>query len=207
MGPTVRTALIACVVAVALGAAAPAQAQRVGLAAGATMSEINASGDERLNVLLTDKLEPTGGIVLEMDAAASLSIRLEALYAVKGTRFETAGARTDVDLKYLEVPLLLRYTPGPDSPVRWLRLFGGGYAARLLDARVVPARAPVRDLAMKDWDAGWVAGIGAAAGHVSIDFRYLGGVLDLAPDLREVGPAPSVKFRNRGFALLAAYVF
>ena len=96
-------------------AATPVHAQHVGITAGVNMAEINASGDERLNVLLTDKLELVGGIVLRGDVSDTFSIQAEALYSVKGTRFEVAGIRTDIDLNYLEVPGARPLRP----PSRW----------------------------------------------------------------------------------------
>jgi hypothetical protein len=203
-----RTARAALFVVAVLWAA-PAAAQHVGIAAGANMAEINASGDERLNVLLTDKLELVGGIVLRGDVSDTFSLQAEALYSVKGTRFDVGGVRTDIDLNYLEIPVLVRFGPPADGPAGWLRLFGGPYVARLLGARVRSGSAPSRDLEMNAWDLGWVAGIGAAVGPLQIDFRYGGGFSDLEPEFDDLVPLPtsSSTFRNRGFALLAAYVF
>lgn len=190
-------------------AATPVNAQHVGITAGLNMAEINASGDERLNVLLTDKLELVGGIVLRGDVSDTFSIQAEALYSVKGTRFEVGSIRTDIDLNYLEIPVLVRFGPPADGPAGWLRLSGGPYVARLLGARVRVGSAASRELELNAWDLGWVAGIGAAVGPLQIDFRYGGGVSDLAPEFDDLVPLPtsSSTFRNRGFALLAAYVF
>jgi hypothetical protein len=197
------------VIVAALAVATPVHAQRVGITAGATMSEINSSGAESLNVLLTDKLEPAGGVLFTVDASTHIAIQYEALYSVKGTRFSANGRRTDVNLNYLEMPRLVRVAPSIDGPTRWLRLFGGPYLGRLLGARVHAGSEPSRDLEINAWDLGWIAGIGAEFTHFRVDFRYGGSFSDLNPDFTDIVPEPTngVKFRNRTFTLLAAYVF
>lgn len=205
----IRRLAIAVIFVAALAAATPAFAQRFGVTAGATMSEINSSGAESLNVLLTDKLEPVGGVLFTVDASTHIAIQYEALYSVKGTRFSANGRRTDVNLNYLEMPLLVRVSPAVDGPMRWLRLFGGPYVGRLLGARVHAGAEPSRDLEINDWDFGWVAGVGADFNRFRVDFRYGGSFSDLNPDFTDIVPEPTngVTFRNRTFTLLAGFMF
>jgi hypothetical protein len=62
------------------------------------------------------------------------------------------------------------------------------------------------------FDLGWVVGLGLGVGHGQFDLRYSGGLTDISdsPILRGAIPAADgtgVKFRNRGFVLMAAIRF
>lgn len=193
--------------------AVPVHAQvSVGVVGGATFFEINASGDESVNVLLTDKLEPVFGVVVEFEVNRSFQIAPEALVSVKGTRVDEPGEQFDVDLRYLEVPILFRYRPAAPSGARWLHLIGGPYVAWLLSQKVDGAgsSAPIPDDVFGSFDLGWVFGVGVGGDHVRVDFRYSGGFTDIDnngafADLlaRDAG----VRFRNRGFSLVGAILF
>jgi hypothetical protein len=193
--------------------AVPVHAQvSVGVVGGATFFEINSSGDESANVLLTDKLEPVFGLVVEYEVNRSFQIAPEALVSVKGTRIDEPGQEIDVDLRYLEVPVLFRYRPAAPSGARWLHLIGGPYVAWLLSERIEGANSSVAipDDVFGSFDMGWVIGVGVGGDHARIDFRYSGGFTDIGNDgvfADIIDRDAGVKFRNRGFSLVAAVLF
>jgi hypothetical protein len=201
------------VLAAFLLSAVPVHAQvSFGVVGGATFFEINASGDESANVLLTDKLEPVFGVVAEFEVNRSFQIAPEALLSVKGTRTDEPGDRVDVDLRYLEVPVLFRYRPAAPSGARWLHLVGGPYVAWLLSQKIEGAglSTPIPDDVFGSFDLGWVFGVGIGGDHARVDFRYSGGFTNIDSDgafadliARDAG----VKFRNRGFSLVGAILF
>ena len=192
---------------------APVLAQGVGfgLAGGATMSEINVSGDEGLNVAFTDKLEPIGGIFLAFDISDSFSIQPEALFAIRGTRSQIGSLDQHVRLYYLDTPILFRFA-SPALGRTQLHLFVGPYVGWLLSAQLRTSGSAgtvnVGD-AFKGTDLGWTFGTGLGIRPVRIDFRYDVGVRNI----RESGALPipigneSVRFRNRAFSLIAAVRF
>ena len=189
-----------------------ARAQSLGVVGGATLGEINVSGDESANVVLTDKLEPAGGLFVALPLGPRASFEPEVLYSVKGSRLAFQGVDERIRLTYLEVPFTFRFSPPPDSAARWLRMVVGPYAAYLLDASSRSARGGARaDLegAFEKLDWGWVAGVGVHVGRFDVDARYSGGVADIGrrPAQALLPPADGLKFRNRWFSFLGRYTF
>jgi hypothetical protein len=194
---------------------ARAQGAGFGITGGINLSEINASGNELLNVLLTDKVQPVGGLFVTLDIADSFAIQPEFLLSTKGSRVESGSSEQRIRLRYFEFPLLLRYN-APARRTAQLLIFGGPYVARLLDADLDPAR-PGQHSDISDgfssFDLGWVVGLGLGVGHGRIELRYSGGLTDIgdSPDLDGAVPLPagsgSVKFRNRSFVFVAGYRF
>ena len=189
-----------------------ARAQSVGIVGGATLAEINASGDERANIVLTDKLEPVGGLFVAFPLGARASFEPEFLYSLKGSLLDSAGGEHLIRLEYLEVPFTFRFSPPPDSDLRWLRMVVGPYGAYLLDASARPAGGGSwtdLDDAFERLDWGWVAGVGVHVGRLDVDARYNGGVADIrrrsSPGLAL--PGDDLKLRNRWVSFLARYRF
>ena len=89
--------------------AARAQSVGVGVVGGATLAEINASGDERANVVLTAKVEPVGGLFVAFPLGARASFEPEFLYSVKGSRLDSASGDQRIRLTYLDVPFTFRF--------------------------------------------------------------------------------------------------
>ena len=189
-----------------------ARAQSLGVIGGATLGEINASGDERANVVLTDKVEPAGGLFVAFPLGARVSFEPEFLYSVRGSLLDSAGGEQRIRLAYLDVPFTFRFSPPPDSTLRWLRMVVGPYAAYLLDASSKPTTGGARtdlDDAFERMDWGWVAGLGAHIGRLDVDARYNGGVADISrhPSQALLLAGDDPKLRNRWFSFLGRYRF
>jgi hypothetical protein len=189
-----------------------ARAQSFGLVGGATLGEINVSGDERANVVLTDKLEAAGGLFVAFPLGARASFAPEILVSNKGSQLAVAGVNERIRLAYAEVPLTFRLSPPPDSTLHWLRMVAGPYVAYLLDASSRPAGGGARrdvDDAFERADWGWVAGVGVEVGRLGIDARYNGGVADIGrrPGEALLPSSGDLKFRNRWFSFLGRYRF
>jgi hypothetical protein len=194
---------------------ADAQDVRFGLTGGINMSEINTSGDESLNVAFTHRMEPAGGFFFVFPFSESFWIQPEALFSIKGTDAEFADREGRARLTYLEAPVLVRYAGPRDSRAK-IHVFGGPYVGYLIRATArIKTQRIMRTVDVKDelnsLDLGWVAGIGLGGGGFRIDLRYGGSVRNIADqqDLGGLVPVPrrEVKYRNRGFALLAGYAF
>lgn len=202
--------LVLCAVLAPSGAA---RAQSFGVVGGTTLAEINVSGNEPANVVLTDKFEAAGGVYFGFDLSEVVSFQPEALISDKGSRLQYAGVDERIRLRYAEFPLTVRLSPPRDSSLHWIRLVGGPYLAYLLDASSRPTGGGTTadlDEAFEPFDWGWVVGLGANLGRVDIDLRYSGGVANIARgDLLDglLPPAADQKLRNRWFALLARYRF
>jgi hypothetical protein len=208
-----RRGFLGLAVCLLIAPAAPARAQDFGLIGGLNISEINVSGDESLNVALTHKTGPVGGLFVTFADNDVFWVELEALLAIKGTRTRLGGLSGDIRLTTVDLPVLFRYAPPRGSPVR-LHLFAGPYASYLLRASTAiegGSRANVKD-AFDTFDFGAVVGMGMGAGPFRFDFRYAVGLTDIL-NRSELGtgiPLPAgsdLEYRNRGFSLLAGYRF
>lgn len=208
--------VITCLAVLALTASsAQAQGPAFGLLAGVNLSEVNVSGDERLNVLFVDRLDVSGGVFAEWPVSVSLRFRPEVLLSRRGTVSDEPGTERRLRLTYLDVPLLLRYVGPPDQKVG-LHVFGGPYVSVLQSARridlsngaesrvsVKPHFSPV--------DVGWLAGFALNAYSLDVEVRYAGGVKTIAEDASLGGLVPvaqrtsDLTFRNRGFSFLIGY--
>ncbi len=193
---------------------ARAQGVGFGVTGGINLSEINASGNELLNVALTDKVQPVGGLLLRFDVADSFTIQPEFLLSTKGSRVQIRGSDQRIRLRYLEIPVLFRYRTPPRSTAQF-HLFAGPYVARLLDADLDPV-SPGQSSDVSDgfasFDLGWVIGLGLGVGHGQFDLRYSGGLTDIGdrPDLGgtiPVADGTGVKYRNRGFVFMVGIRF
>jgi hypothetical protein len=205
---------IAIVIPLLCSLALPARAQGVtgGIAAGVNLSEINASGNESLNVVFTDRPNVSAGGFVIAGLGRQGALEIDALYSVKGSQLDLGTREDRIRLTYIEAPVLLRYAGPVASPVR-VHVLAGGYLGYLLRATRLSASGATIDArdAFADVDVGWIAGVGLSVSHVRFDARYSGGVTNLAsPDMDALVPdadPPPHKYRNRGFTLLAAYEF
>jgi hypothetical protein len=206
---------IAIVIPLLCSLALPARAQGVtgGIAAGVNLSEINAAGNESLNVVFTDRPNITAGGFVRAGIGRQGALEIDGLYSIKGSQLDL-GAREDrIRLTYIDVPILLRYA-GPAASLVRVHVLAGGYLGYLLRATRLSASGATIDVrdTFADVDIGWVAGVGLSVARVHFDARYTGGVTnlvsssDLSALVPDADPQPR-KYRNRGFTLLAAYEF
>ncbi len=154
------------------------------------------------------------GVYLAAPLGRSLFLRPELLFALKGGRTEVtledgSTATLDIDLAYIEVPLLARVT-FPIGRVRPV-LFGGPATGFQIgcDLQVILATETVRSSCgeagvaiFRTWDYGLVAGggveFGWAQSALSLEARYTAGV-------RSIVDGATV--RNRAFDLMLALTF
>ena len=210
LGSRLTPILVLCAVLAPSGAA---RAQSVGVIGGTTLGEINVSGNEPANVVLTDKFEAVGGLYFAFDLGELVSFQPEALISDKGSRLDYAGVDQRIRLRYAEFPLTLRLSAPRDSALHWMRLIAGSYVAYLLDASSRPTgggRTADLDEAFERLDWGWVAGLGVNLGRVDVDLRYNGGVVDISKGGLIEGllpPAGDQKLRNRWASLLGRFRF
>lgn len=194
--------------------AGKALAQGGGVLGGFTYAKINVSGSESLNAAFREKWEPALGGFISFDVRDQLSIDVEAMWSVQGSRLTSGAIRENIDLTYINVPVLVRWAPPPDSTMPWLRIFGGPYTAFLLDAESKNRDTDqTRDLddAFESLDFGWVAGFGVHAVGLDFDIRYGGSFVNIA-DQKDLnlgldGNLERVKYRNRLFTFLVRYGF
>ena len=134
-------------------------------------------------------------------------IQPEALVSVKGASFSDFGADSDVELTYLEIPILFRYG-SPISTGTSLKLFGGPSLAFKLNAEVtgeflgISADQDIDD-EIESFDFGLLLGAGIDSGRLTFDGRYTWGLRNIAATEVE----DDVQVKNRAFSLLIGFRF
>jgi len=92
-----------------LAVALPLHAQRFGILAGATFSNLRTSEDLDLD----NRTGTTFGATLQLPLGAKVALQPELLFVNKGAKFRTPignqGNNNSIRLDYLEIPVLLRY--------------------------------------------------------------------------------------------------
>jgi Outer membrane protein beta-barrel domain len=134
-------------------------------------------------------------------------IQPEALVSVKGASFSEFGADADVEITYLEIPILFRYG-SPISSGTSLKLFGGPSLAFKLNAEATGEFLGVSedqdiDDDVESFDFGLVLGAGIDAGRLTFDGRYTWGLMNIAATPFE----DDVQVKNRVFSLLIGFRF
>jgi outer membrane protein with beta-barrel domain len=215
VGPTATMGIAIGLIAICLMAARDAGAQEsaaVGAQVGYSRADLTGENSDLVN----SRQGAITGVYLHLPMNRMLSIRPEVLFSLKGGKILAAveGTSTialvDIELAYLELPLLARVTlpRGRFRPVA----FGGPSAGIQLgcDFLILIPTDSIRRTCGQDevnqvrkWDFGWIAGA-AVEMHLprttlALQGRYSAGFRSVLEG--------SVDLRNRGMAVLFALTF
>lgn len=155
-----------------LAFAAPASAGGMGLKAGVTMSKFTGSDADFFDVTPDYRLGFAFGGYLSHALSPMLSFQPEALYAMKGAKYEEGGESVEFTFTYLQIPLLLRMQPVGSS----FFFYGGPDVGFNLSAKVefedegVSIEEDVDHI--KSLDFGLTFGAGLAMEKFSLEARY-----------------------------------
>jgi len=208
-----RAVSAAAVVALSLGTAAAAAGQgtRTGVGAQVGYSRTDLAGANA--ELITPRQGALTGVYLYAPLNRLFSLRPELLFALKGGRTTTdEGLIIDIELAYLEFPLLARLT-GPGRRFRPV-LFGGPAPALQIgcdfqfvvpDQPEQPVRVTCGDdqvTTVRELDWGIVGGAGIEGrwpqAALSLEARYTAGLRSVFDD---------VEIRNRAVSILLGITF
>lgn len=153
-----------------------------------------------------------GGGVFAYEVVPSFQVQLEALYAMKGVKYEsTSGSEKEtIKLDYLEFPVTFHFVPATGGSIK-PRIFAGPYVGILLTAKdktegfADPADNYDEDIKdfVKSTDFGVTFGAGAdfafASGALTLDVRYDLGLTKLGEAVS--GDNPDIKSSSL-FAML-----
>jgi hypothetical protein len=185
------TAMTACLAPAAAG-------QGVGVKAGATRTEV--SFDDPAPITGSPQVGVLAGGFATFGLWSRFSAQVEALFAQRTSDFE--GLFTD-RLRYLEVPVLVRYRVWSRGRID-LHALAGANIAFLLSATesISGSEADISD-AIRSRDVAAVGGVGIAWGRLGADVRYLHGLSKLYPS--QAAPAPEFRAYQRGIEITAGW--
>jgi hypothetical protein len=215
-----RAATLGLALSLAAGGAAAQSRAAAGAEVGYSRADLTGSNAD----IVESKEGAITGVYLHLPVSSVVSLRPELLFSLRGGRtvIGIAGtddlATADIELAYLELPLLARLV-WPRGQLRPAVFTGPSAGLRLgcdilyIDAsRAVRStcgeeqtedRAPIDDDVMQTWDVGWVAGAALelyfTRTTLSLQGRYTQG-------LRSVVNT-GVDLKNRGAAVLFGLTF
>jgi hypothetical protein len=139
--------------------------------------------------------------------SSRFDIQPEALVSVKGASFSEFSADADIEITYLEIPVLFRYG-SPISTGTSLKLFAGPSLAFKLNAEATGEFLGISedqdiDDEVESVDFGLVIGAGIDSGRLTFDGRYTWGLMNIADTPVE----DDVQVKNRTFSLLIGFRF
>jgi hypothetical protein len=185
---------------------AAAQDVSGGVKGGVNFANIVIDGDAA-DVNLESRIGWVAGGFVTWPVTPRFDIQPEALISVKGATVDEFGLEVDLELTYLEFPILFRYG-APVSSGTSLKLFAGPSLAFKLDAEVNgeffgTSEDDDIDDEVESFDFGLVIGAGIEAGRLSLDGRYTWGLTNLA----NVPDDDDVTVKNRVFSILVGFRF
>jgi len=196
-GVAVGVLVVLCLCLPALASAQTA----VGVKGGVSLSNITGDTEEQPEWLLGWS---AGGFV-GIHLVPSLYLQPEVLYTRKGSKLKEGGSTAKTNLDYVELPVLLRFSP--EAAKIGIDLFGGIAPAVRTRARFVfeggggldgleDLDTDISDLITK-WDVGVVVGAGFHLGAFTTEFRWTEGLTNIIED-----PESGESAKNRSVSVL-----
>jgi hypothetical protein len=146
------------------------------------------------------------GGFLTWGISGGFAVQPEVLYAQKGMKLDEPGVSASVELSYLDVPVLARYTFGKGSTRGYV--FGGPSFNFKLDAKAKSSfegQDEEEDIGedIESFEFALVVGAGVEFGHFLVEGRFSEGLTNLAKDDEDLEET----LKNRTFAILAGFRF
>lgn len=200
----VVTAVLA---AVLLGAgSAAAQDVSGGVKGGVNFANLVIDGDAA-DLNLETRIGLVVGGFVTWPVTPRFDIQPEALVSWKGASFDEFGVEADIEITYLEIPVLFRYG-SPVSSGTSLKLFAGPSLAFKLNAEATGEFLGVSedqdiDDEVEGFDFGLVIGAGIEAGRITLDGRYTWGL----SSVNTMPEEDEAQVKNRVFSILVGFRF
>jgi len=186
-----RWSLIAAIAAMSVAAALPLEAQRLGIIAGGTFSQLR--GFENVNA--KNRTGTVAGVTLTLAVGERVALQPELLFVNKGGAIDYGGGgRDDIRLDYLDIPLLLRFDKAPSGVVN-PHLYLGPSVGFNVGCNITTSGGGVPDVSsdctrdnfdpkMLDWGAVVGAGLDLSLGGLGVTggARYGFGLANIAND-------------------------
>lgn len=196
-----RTLCITFGVALLLTTPLFAQIPGFGVKGGVNLASQRNTSDEGDEAGLKSLRGIVAGVFATFPVTSWLELQPEALYAMKGARVDEGGIDASVQIDYLEVPVLARFS------INRYYVAGGPFAAFQLRARTRTKFAgATEEIDIGDQvervDFGMAVGGGAEFGSLVVDGRYTHGLKDIDKDKSD-----SVKVTNRAVSITLGFRF
>jgi hypothetical protein len=127
-------------------------------------------------------LGANGGLYLSKPVNDNVSVRVEGLFSQKGAKSEDGSDDGKFKLTYIDVPVLLDFSPASTSDARF-HVFTGPQISFNTNAELESGGQSLdfKD-EVKSTDFGWVLGVGVTKGRWGADARYGLGLSNIAEE-------------------------
>jgi len=204
---TAWTRRLAAACALSLLGSNPVSAQIPGLGVkgGVNLATQRNAGDEDSSTSLKSLVGIVAGVFATLPMASWLDLQPEALYSRKGARAELEGITSDLQIDYLEVPVLARFSRRGSA--RGYYIAGGPSIAFQVRARTrTNFGAATEEIDIGDEvervDLGVAVGGGIEIRSLVIDGRYTHGFKDIDKDKSD-----GVQVTNRAVSITVGFRF
>lgn len=203
----IRAIVVTCGMSLLSAAPLFAQIPGLGVKGGINLATQHVASDDAGDDTELSTLNAiVAGVFATFRIASWLDLQPEALYSVKGSRFDENGITASVLVDYLEVPVLARFSRRGSGRVGYY-VAGGPVAAFQLRARTrTKFASATEEIDIGDQverlDFGMAAGGGVEFGSLVVDGRYTYGLKDVDKDKSD-----TVKVTNRALTFTAGFRF
>jgi hypothetical protein len=189
----------------ALGALAQPQVS-VGVKGGLAVTTVGIESSEAEDGITSDSTAGlTAGLFLGRGLGDSLGFQVEALWSRKGAGLDFFGTPVDIDLDYLEFPILLTYTAGAGNGLRPRVVAGPAVGLLLGDTQKVDGDTLEGDdkVEFSRGDIGLAIGAGVEGPRWVFDVRSTHGLRNFHDDDPDLTAIETI--RNRAFTITAGW--
>lgn len=184
---------------------ASAQSFWGGVKAGVNFANISIE-EEGVDISFDNRTGLVGGVFVVCPISGAFGVQTEALYSQRGAKLEEGGGSGTLELDFLEVPVLARFS-SPASSGASFHVFGGPSLGLRLRARAesdFEGESESEDISddVERFDLGLVAGAGFEMGRLIVDGRYTWGIRNLNRSTED-----DAKIKNRTFSVMAGIRF
>jgi hypothetical protein len=177
------------------------QAQEFTYGVKAGINAANITFDDEGPVDFDSRIGLAAGAFVAWPLTPTVAIQPEALFSMKGATLDVDELESSINLTYLDIPILLTYTPRTSAPLR-INVFGGPSVGLKLSAEAeadIDGESQEADIGddIMAADLGVVIGAGIDGGRYTIDARYTWGLTDIT-DVDD----DDTEIRNRVFSIL-----
>lgn len=147
-----------------------------------------------------------GGLFVIWPANARAALQIEALYSQKGAKINEGGGEGELELDYLEIPVLVRLSSDRSMPTSF-HVFAGpsvGFRLRAHAKSEFGGESEDEDISddIERLDFGLAVGAGLELGRFIVDGRYTWGLVNINKEEPD-----EVKVKNRVFSVMAGIRF
>jgi hypothetical protein len=181
-----------------------------GIKGGVNLGTVSGDDKSRYGVDPTSKLGITAGVSYRLGLIAGFAIQPEVLYMQKGTIYDNPFHKATMTFNYIEIPVLVKFSPLP-LPVVSPYIEGGVSYGILVSAKekmeYTGGTLPTTDTDIKSGmskgDISILIGIGVELAMLDINARYVIGLTKITKDFS----GNEVKVYNRGIMITAGFRF